>query len=128
MKYMELVNLIMDLMSGKKGTLRSLCGGRYNFSSRNVIRQNALLRCDQVLLPYVELVKCLQQRIINILIRTYNITPSDAYDIWSRALTKKDDRICEILDAIIHSEKDGGLPVIINRNPTILVIPYVVCK
>lgn len=92
---------------------------RYNFSSRCVIRQNASLRCDQILLPYVELVKCLQQRIINILIRTYNITPSDAYDIWSRALAKKDDRICEILDAIIHSNPDGGIPCIINRNPTI---------
>ena len=60
----------------------------------------------------------LQQRIINILIRTYNITPSEAYDIWSKAMTKKDDRICEILDAIIKAEPEG-LPLIINRNPKI---------
>ena len=66
-------------------------------------------------MPYVGLVKMLQQRIINILIRTYNITPSEAYDIWTKALVKKDPRICEILDAIIHSEPNG-LPIIINRN------------
>lgn len=75
------------------------------------------MRIDQVLLPYVELVKCLQQRIINILIRTYNITPTDAYDIWSRAVATKDERVAEIIDAIIHAEPEG-LPVIINRNPT----------
>lgn len=64
------------------------------------------------------MVKCLQQRIINILIRTYNISPSDAYDIWQKAIATKDERIAEIIDAIIHSEPEG-LPVIINRNPTI---------
>ena len=64
------------------------------------------------------LVKCLQQRIINILMRTYNISTSDAYDIWSRAVATKDERVCEILDAIIRSEPEG-LPCIINRNPTI---------
>jgi DNA-directed RNA polymerase beta' subunit len=95
-----------------------LIGGRYNFSCRAVIRQSADLRIDQVLLPYVELVKCLQQQIINILIRTYNISPSDAYDIWSRAVATKDQRVCQILDSLIHADP-RGLPVLINRNPTI---------
>lgn len=91
---------------------------RYNFSCRAVIRQDATLRIDQVKLPYVELVKCLQQRIINILIRSYNCSPAEAYDKWSRAVATKDERIGEIIMAIIHSEPEG-LPVIINRNPTI---------
>lgn len=116
MKYMELVNLQLDLMSGKKGQIRSLLGGRYNFSSRCVIRQDASLRCDQIILPYTELVICLQQRIINILIRTYNISPSEAYNIWNNAKAVKDPRVCEILDALIKSEPNG-LPCIINRNP-----------
>lgn len=91
---------------------------RYNFSSRCVIRQSGLLRIDQILLPYTMLVKCLQQRIINILIRTYNINPSDAYDIWNRAVATPDERIEEIITAIIKSNPEG-LPCIINRNPTI---------
>jgi len=118
MKYMELVTEIMNILTGKKGQLRSLLAGRYNFACRAVIRQSAELRIDQILLPYVELVKCLQQRIINILIRTYNISPSEAYDIWNRSIATKDKRICQILDSIIHSEPEG-LPVILNRNPTI---------
>lgn len=118
MKWMELNDEVIKILSGKKGQLRSLMAARYNFSCRAVIRQDPSLRIDQVLLPYVELVKCLQQRIINILIRSYNISPSDAYDMWSRAVSKKDERIAEIIDAIIKSEPEG-LPIIINRNPTI---------
>ena len=118
MKYMELVQEVMNILTGKKGQLRMLVGGRYSYSCRAVIRQDSSLRIDQVKLPYVALVKMLQQRIINILIRTYNISPSDAYNIWSKAIAKKDERICEIITAIINSNPEG-LPVIINRNPTI---------
>lgn len=115
MKYMELVEEVMKILSGKYGQLRQLIGGRYNFSCRAVIRQSAELRVDQVLLPYAMLVVCLQQRIINILTRTYNISPSDAYDIWAKAKTYKDERIAEIINAIIHAHPEG-LAVIINRN------------
>lgn len=118
MKYMELVNEIMNILTGKRGQLRSLVGGRYNYSCRAVIRQDATLRVDQIKLPYVELVKCLQQQIINILVRNYNITPSEAYDKWYRAIANKDERIAEIIDNLIHSSPEG-LPVLINRNPTI---------
>ena len=86
-----------------------------------MIRQDASLRVDQVKLPYVELVKCLQQRIINILVRNYNISPSDAYDKWYKAISKKDDRVAEIIDNLIKASPEG-LPVLINRNPTIFVI------
>ena len=118
MKYMELVNEVMNILTGKRGQLRMLVGGRHNFSCRAVIRQDATLRVDQVKLPYVELVKCLQQQIINILVRNYNISPSEAYDKWYRAIAKKDDRIAEILDNLIAANPEG-LPVLINRNPTI---------
>lgn len=119
MTYMELVGEVMNILTGKRGQLRNLISGRYNFSSRNVIRQDASLRVDQVKLPYIELVKCLQQPIINILVRNYNISPSEAYDKWYRAIAKKDDRVAEIIDNIIHANPYGGIPVLINRNPTI---------
>ena len=118
MKYMELVNEVMNILTGKRGQLRMLVGGRHNFSCRAVIRQDATLRVDQVKFPYVELVQCLQQQIINILVRNYNISPSEAYDKWYRAIAKKDDRIAEILDNLIAANPEG-LPVLINRNPTI---------
>ena len=118
MKYMELVEEVMNILTGKRGQLRMLVGGRYNFSCRAVIRQDASLRVDQVKLPYVELVKCLQQQIINILVRNYNITPSEAFSWWYRAIAKKDERIAEIIDNLIHANPEG-LPIILNRNPTI---------
>ena len=121
MKYMELCEEVLNGLSGKFGQLRSLVGGRYNFSSRAVIRQDPTLRIDQIKLPYAMLVKTLQQRIINVLIRTYNMNPSEAYKIWSDALAEKDDRVAQIIDMIIEqSTKElGGLPCILNRNPTI---------
>jgi hypothetical protein len=117
-KFMELVNEVMDILNGKKGQLRGLVSGRYNFTSRSVIRQDATLRVDQVKLPYITLVKCLEQQIINILVKNYNISPSEAYYWWYKACAKKDDRVAEIIDNIIKSSPEG-IPVLINRNPTI---------
>ena len=125
-KYMELVNTIITNLQGKKGNLRMLIGGRYNYSCRAVIRQDASLSCDQVILPYVELVTCLEQVIINILMKTYNISPSDAFEIWSNSRSAKDRRVTQILDALIKNSCDGqGIPVIINRNPSINYGNYV---
>jgi hypothetical protein len=71
-------------------------------------------------LPYAELVIVLQQRIINVLHRTYNITYQDAYNKWFAAVSKEDDTIIKIIELLIHNSCNGeGLPVIINRNPTI---------
>lgn len=118
MKYLELYNEIIAIMSGKKGNLRMLVGGRFNFSSREVIKQDPSLRIDQVKLPYVELCITEEQRIINILHRTYNISFQDAYDKWYKALSKVDPTIVEIIETLIKSSGEG-IPVIINRNPTI---------
>lgn len=92
---------------------------RYNFSSRAVIAQNSQLRIDQVTLPYTMLVIMLQPQIINILNRLYNMSYSDAYNLVFKATAKKDERIASIIDTIIKNSTPEGLPVIINRNPTI---------
>lgn len=46
------------------------------------------------------------------------MSPAEAYTIWSNAIAEKDERIAEIINALIHAEPEG-LPVIINRNPTL---------
>ena len=46
------------------------------------------------------------------------MAPSEANNIWSKALAKKDDRIAEIIDMIIKANGEG-IPCILNRNPTI---------
>lgn len=111
---------IDKILQKKKGVIRSLLSGRYNFSSRSVITPNPDLRIDQIRLPYTCLVEILQQRIINILQKTYNISGSDAYNIWYKASIKPDKMVVNIIQTIINSSAGGrGLPFIINRNPTI---------
>ena len=45
---------------------------------------------------------------------------SDAYDFWYKACITENSTIKEIIMSLIKNHKTGrGLPVIINRNPTI---------
>ena len=118
MKWNELYKEIDNILSGKKGNVRLLAGGKMNFSSRNVITQNPKLRIDQVTLPYWCLVDILQQQIINILVKTYNMSYNDAYYKWYTANIEPDKTIIQIIRGIMYSN-DQGLPVIINRNPSI---------
>lgn len=108
------------ILQGKKGVLRSLLAARYNFSSRCVITPNPDLRIHQIKLPYVCLCEILQQKIINVLIKTYNISGSDAYNIWYNSLNKPNQIIINIIESFIKNSCSGnGIPFIINRNPTI---------
>lgn len=111
---------IDKILQKKKGVIRSLLVGRYNFSARSVITPNPDLRIDQIKLPYKCLVEILQQRIINILRKTYNISDSDAYNIWYKASIKPEPMVVKIIETLIKTSCGGkGLPFIINRNPTI---------
>ena len=120
-KIVELVDSVIEILSGKKGTIRNLFGGRYNFSSRNVITANPKLRIDEVTLPYSALIELLKASIINILHKLYSMTYDEAYNVWYKANIKKNPIIIKIINQIIkESTSTGrGLPVIINRNPTI---------
>ena len=112
-------NEIKEMLAHKKGDIRSAIGGRYSFSSRAVIRQDIDLQCDQIRLPFHCLCELLQQVIINILTKSYNFTYADAYKKWYRAqVTGNDKAVYDIIDGLIK-DSDGGLPIIINRNPTI---------
>ena len=120
MKYMKLYDEIVEILSGKKGEARNLVSGRFNFTGRCVIKQNPNLRIDQVELPYVELVITQQQRIINILHKSLNITYQEAYDKWFKAISTVDKTVVDIIRDIIRTSCNGeGLPTICNRNPTI---------
>lgn len=121
LKLDKLYNEIIDIIKGKKGNIRSLFGGRCNFTSRNVITADPTLRIDEVRIPYSALIELLQQSILNILTKTYNLSYADAYRKWYQANLKKDKTIINIINSIIKNsmENHRGLPVLINRNPTI---------
>lgn len=114
--YMEL----KEILAKKKGDFRASIGGRYSFSERSVIRQDVNLKPDQIKLPFHGLCELLQQVIINILVKTYNFSYADAYKKWYKAqVTGNDPIVYGIIDGLIKDNPDGGLPFLINRNPTI---------
>lgn len=105
------------VLSKKKGDIRSALGSRLCFTQRSVIRQDPYLRCDEIKLPFAGLTELYQQIIINILVRTQNITYSQAYRKWYKCVVKGyDQTIYDILDGLIKDT--GGLPFII-RNSSI---------
>ena len=122
MKIKELFDEIIKIFSGKKGSLRQLFGGRFNFTSRSVIVPDSTIKIDEIKLSYQCLCGLLQQVIINILRRSYNMSYNDAYEYLDEHTKERDPIIESIINGLIESAKrEGkrGLPMIINRNPTI---------
>lgn len=114
----ELYMYIVSILTSKKGNIRQLFGGRYNFTSRCVIVADNKLRIDQVRLPYKCLIIWLEPQIKNILVKSYNMTYNEAEEYVFKAQVNPDKTIANIIMSIIHSH-DEGLPVIVNRNPSI---------
>lgn len=116
-KYMELDEEINKIISGKKGSVRALFGGRFNYTGRSVIAPDNSLRSDQVKLSYHMLCGLMQQTIINILHRSYNMMYNEAYKYLYENMSRPNSRIVTIIEGLINSR--DGVHVIINRNPTI---------
>lgn len=107
---------IINILSGKKGAIRSTISGRTSFTSRTVIVPNAKLKMDEITLPYYALVILLEQVIINIIQKSYNYTYSQAYKMWYMATLNVDERVMSIINNLIKAEK---VKILINRPPTL---------
>lgn len=111
---------IIDAISGKPGWLRNnLMANRTNFSSRCVITPNQIGNgLDYVELPYLAAVELLKFHIIRILLPLYGYNYGQAHAIWQRAKLGFDEEVYSIIELIMAKE-EGGLQILINRNPTI---------
>ena len=89
-----------------------------NFTARSVIVPGPNLRIDQVELSYPCLCGLLQQRIINILHKSHSMRYNDAYKLLHESMHEENPTIKRVIEGIIASYP-SGLPVLINRNPTI---------
>ena len=114
MNFMEIYADLEKIIAQKKGYFRSLNGGRYNFTARNVIIPDPELRIDEIILPYSTLIELMSLTIINILTKTYS--PSEAYRIWDEARIEYNPMIADLIQSIIDSQYVG---IILNRNPSI---------
>ena len=121
-KIKELYDEINNILSGKKGQIRQLYGGRFNFTSRSVIVPTSTLQIDEVVISYQALCGLLQQVIINILHKSYNMSYNGAYVYFDQHRKQEDPIIVGIINGLINARKaEGrrGIPLVINRNPTI---------
>jgi hypothetical protein len=114
MKYMEIYADLEKIIAQKKGYVRALNGGRYNFTARNVIIPDPDLGIDEIILPYASLIELMSLTIINILSKTYS--PAEAYRIWDEARIEYNPTIGDLIQSIIDSQYVG---IILNRNPSI---------
>ena len=81
-------------------------------AKENDAKQDVNLKADEVMLPFAGLCELLQQVIINILVKSFNFSYSDAYKKWYRCqITGKDQTIYDIIDGLIKDS--DGLPVVI---------------
>lgn len=76
------------------------------------------MRVDEVSLSYPCLCGLLQQRIINILHKSYFMKYNDAYKLLHESMHQENPIIKQIIEGIIKSS-GRGIPILINRNPTI---------
>lgn len=118
MHFNKIYNELKEILSKKKGDIRGAVGGRCSFTARSVIKQGVNLKPYQIELPYNALCELLEQVIINILQRSYNFNYADAWKKWFKAQIKEDEVVYNIIMGLIK-DSDGGLPILINRNPTI---------
>lgn len=117
-QYIKLYDEIGNILKGKRGALRTLFGGRYNFTARSVIAPDPSVNIDEVKLSYQCLCGLMQQTIINILHKSYHMKYNEAYKMWAESMNKPNPIIEDILNGLIKSS-GRGIPILINRNPTI---------
>ena len=113
-KWMEIYADLEKQLAHKKGFIRSVMGGRYNFCSRSVIVPDKSLEIDHLVMPYMAMVVLFEQRIVSILSKTMPM--SMAYMKWHRATIIPDKEIYDLMMKIVKSEYVG---VLLNRNPSI---------
>lgn len=116
-RYNTLYGEIEKILANKKGMIQNLIGRRCGFTSRSIIVPDPKLRSDEIKLSYHTLIELLQQTIINILVKTYNIGYADAYMRFFHAQLVPDKRIYNIIENLIKMY--DGIPMLVNRNPTI---------
>ena len=121
-KFNDLTTEILNILSDKKGTVRTTLTGRTAYTSRAVIVPDSTLSVDEVRLPYYGLVLLMEQILINIIQSSYNITYAAAYKIWYYATLNVDQRVLDIINNLIKMDK---VHVLINRNPSINIFSII---
>lgn len=108
-------------LGGKPGMLRKHCfGSRLHFTYRAVVKpQSTPMPLDELVMPWGIMLTELKLPILNYLVHQYGLSVPDAYDKYQQALTVYDKDIDACIRQFIDTSKNGRIPVIMGRNPTI---------
>jgi DNA-directed RNA polymerase subunit beta' len=110
----------IENLKGKSGFIRNnILGSRINFSARNVITPlPAGYPIDGILLPYLTFLELYRFHILNIISSVKGINKQAAEKIWYDATTHFDEEVYSIMLDLLN-KTEGGLKILLNRNPTI---------
>ena len=89
-----------------------------NYSSRNVICPDPTLHDNEVDLAYGTFLELFKYKIIYYLMKLEDVPLSKAYDIWKRAIVF-DKKVHDVMQFIVAQ---GEVKLLINRNPTLIII------
>jgi DNA-directed RNA polymerase beta' subunit len=116
----ELFEHVLRSLSRKQGYIRnSLLGVRINFSARCVITPLPPGHDkDEIVIPYLTFLELYRFQLTNLIVRLRNVSLREATEVWSRAQTVFDRTVYAAMRELIR-RAGGGLPALLNRNPTI---------
>lgn len=109
-------------LTDKTGIITSkILGGRYNFSSRDIIvPDSGTLRADEVIIGYIPFLELYRYEIQNEYRKLHGCTPAQANTAWKRATNHFDPKIYAIIEHMVNDpDYRRYLGIIINRNPSI---------
>lgn len=112
-------NIFQDL-TGKPGIMISkILGGRYNFSSRDIIiPSSGRLRSDEIELGYIPFMELFRYEIINFYSKLTGCTTMEASDVWKRGTNHFDPTLYSIMEHMCTDKECRKYTgVLIARNP-----------
>ena len=118
-------NYIIEAIGGKKKYLRNqIFGTRVNFGARNVISpNNPLVPINHIALPYLTCMELYKFEIIHMYRSLVGCSILQANSAWHQACAAPEKRFLKLIQELIAQAKVKfglpGLPVLINRNPTL---------
>ena len=108
-------------LTDKTGVITSkVLGGRYNFSSRNIIvPDSGTLRSDEVIIGYIPFLELFRYELQNEYRKLHGCTPAQANTAWKKATNHFDPKFYAIIEHMVTDpEYKKHLGIVINRNPS----------
>jgi DNA-directed RNA polymerase beta' subunit len=116
----EVDTSVILALNGKKGLIRNtVLGSRLNFSSRCVLTPLGVgTAMEDVHLPYIVVLELFKLEIMNYLRTKYSISFFEAMSIFNEAIMSFNKEIYDHVNSFLGK---SGMPILINRNPTIAI-------